>query len=223
MTQFRNEIMRPATIVKEGFRGASYYGIQDKMLTERKLICFGNIDDALSNDLCLKLLYLEDESPGTPITLYINSPGGAIGSGLALYDVMQMITSPVETVCLGQASSMGAILFAAGKRRFILPHSSVMIHDPLVLGGPGGNALEIQKLGEELMATRKIIARILANHTGCSLQQIYAKTKKETVFCGQEAVDFGLADEVLTSPPSLFRTDRIQKTGVIEEREVLDV
>ena len=131
--------------------------------------------------------------------MYVNSPGGEVSSGLALYDAMQAVTCPIRTVCLGSAASMGAVIFVAGDRRDILPHSRVMIHDPRISGGAGGgSALHVQDVSRDLLKNRRILCGILAERTGRSLREIYKKTAKDSWFSAEEAVEFGLAHRVVS-------------------------
>ena len=184
-------------ILKETSSGFFAYEIQDQMLMHRELECTGEINSGSVYALCRQLRYLQQEDPDREITMYINSPGGEVDSGLALYDVMRGISCPVRTVCLGIAASMGAILFAAGNEREILPHGRVMIHDPLISGGVGGSALKIQELSRSILKTREEIGGILARHTGKTLEEIYEKTAKDSWFSAEEAVEFGLADRII--------------------------
>ena len=128
---------------------------------------------------------------------YINSPGGEVSSGLAVYDAMQAVSCPVKTVCIGIAASVAAILFAAGAKREILPHGRVLIHDPLIPGGVGGSALKINSVAKDLMQTRETVGRILAEHTGHSLEEVLEKTATDCYFSASEAVAWGLADRVI--------------------------
>ena len=184
-------------IVKETSSGLFVYRIQDDMLLSRELECVGEINADTVNSLIRQIRYLARQDPEKEITIYINSPGGEVPSGLALYDVMQAVACPLRTVCVGTAASMGALLFAAGSRRDMLPHAKVMIHDPLINACPGGSATEIKRQSDQLMETREIIGTVLARHTGKTLEQIYEKTAKDTWFSAQEAVDFGLADKII--------------------------
>lgn len=184
-------------IIRETSAGYYTFGVLDEMFRNRELECVGEINDQSVYSLCRQLRYLQREDPQGEVTLYINSPGGEVHSGLALYDVMQAISCPIRTVCLGKAASMGAILFAAGDRRDILPHGQVMIHDPLIAGGPGGSALAVQEVSKNLLKTRQILCDILARHTGKSRQEIYKKTARDTLFSAEEAVSFGLADRII--------------------------
>ena len=186
-------------ILKESYNGTSAYNIVDEMLTQREIECVGEITAESVNSIITQILYLSRQDDQKEITIYINSPGGEVSSGLALYDIMQAVKCPIHTVCIGIAASMGAILFAAGDKRDILPHARVMIHDPLISSGVGGNALRIKSLSEDLMRTRKITGKILAKHTKKTIDEIYAKTATDSYFYAEEAVAFGLADNIITT------------------------
>lgn len=181
-------------ILERTSEGVHRYAIQDAMLQRREIECLGEITPDTVNGLILQMRYLQQEDPETEITLYINSPGGEVASGLALYDVMQAVRCPVRTVCVGTAASMAALLFAAGKRREMLPHARLMIHDPLIAGGIGGSALHIDSVSRDLMRTRETTAQLLAKHSGHTLEEVYEKTAKDTYFEAEEAVAWGLAD-----------------------------
>ena len=183
-------------IVKETSAGLNLYDIQDDMLQHRVLECTGTIDTDSVYSLCRQLRYLQQEDPNGEITIFINSPGGEVSSGLALYDVMKGISCPIRTVCLGEAASMAAVLFAAGDKREILPHGRIMIHDPLI-PSTGGSALHLAEISRNLMATRQELCDILARHTGKTLEEIYEKTVQDCWFNADEAVAFGLADRVI--------------------------
>ena len=189
--------MKTPRIVRETSNGMESWEIQDEMLRSREVECVGEIDAGSVYSLSRQLRYLQSQDPEAEITMFINSPGGEISSGLALYDVMKGISCPVRTVCLGAAASMAAVLFAAGDRREILPHGEVMIHDPLICGGAGGSALHVQDVSRRLLKTRDSLGQILAVCTGRSLREIYRKTAKDTWFSAEEAVAFGLADRVI--------------------------
>lgn len=184
-------------IIRETSSGPFLCAIQDEMLRSREIECVGAVDAQMVYALTRQLWYLQREDPKGEITMYINSPGGEVSSGLALYDAMQAVTCPIRTVCLGSAASMGAVIFAGGDRRDILPHGRVMIHDPLISGGMGGSAVHIQNVSRDLMKNRKAICTILAERTGRSLREIYRKTAKDTWFDAEEAVAFGLAHRVV--------------------------
>lgn len=197
MSDFNNVIRTPH-ILKESRSGITSYPIADDMMRDRKITLLGRVDDESVNSLITQLLYLEKDAPGEEITLYINSGGGEVGNGLALYDVMQHISSPVRTVCVGMAASMAAVLFAAGDRREIFAHSKVMIHDPSISGLERTNALELQAFSQNLLETRKSLAEILAKHTGQSVESILEKTMTDCFFDAESAVEFGLADSIIS-------------------------
>ena len=184
-------------ILKETSEGLFRCEIQDEMLTHREIEVVGDINAESVYSIIRQLRYLEREDADAEITMFINSPGGEVSSGLALYDVMKAISCPIRTVCIGTAASMGAVLFVAGNKRDLLPHARVMIHDPLISGGIGGSALQLKSISEHLLHTRKTMAKILAQHTGKTIDEIYNKTSNDTYFYGEEAVEFGLADRVV--------------------------
>ncbi len=188
---------RTPSIIEETKGGLLAYSIADDMLRNREITLLGVVDEDSVNSLVTQLLYLEKVSPGEEITFYINSGGGEIGNGLALYDVMQYISSPVRTVCVGLAASMAAVLFAAGDRREMFSHSKVMIHDPAISGRMTRNALELQVMSQDLMETRQALAEILAKHTGRTVEDILEKTVTDCYFDAEGAVEFGLADSVI--------------------------
>ena len=183
-------------IMRETSSGLYLYEIQDEMLQHRELECTGTINSDSVYNLCRQLRYLQQQDPKAEITMYINSPGGEVDSGLALYDVMKGISCPIRTVCLGVAASMGALLFAAGDKRDILPHGRVMIHDPLI-SRTGGSALQLQEVSRNLLKTREELCAILAQHTGRTQKEIYKKTAQDSWFTAEEAVEFGLADRII--------------------------
>lgn len=187
-----------ASIIKESTYGYHLIPIQDEMLAHREVELAGEVDANTVNALVRQLRYLQRQDPEGEITLYINSPGGSVDSGMALYDVMQAVSCPVRTVCVGLAASMAALLFVAGKRRDMLPHSRLMIHDPLILQ-TGGSALKLKAVSDDLMETRQIIAKVIADHSGKPLEEVLAKTATDSYFRAEEAVEFGLADRVITT------------------------
>lgn len=184
-------------IIRETNAGYDILDIRDEMLRNREVECVGVIDAQMLNSIARQLRFLARESATEPITLFVNSDGGEVNSGLAIYDVMKAIPCPIRTVCVGRAASMGAVLFASGDQRDILPHGSVLIHDPMIPGGIGGSALQIQEISEDLLRVRHMLAEILARQTGRSLEEIFAKTARDTIFTADEAVEFGLADRVI--------------------------
>ena len=187
-----------ARIIKESSRGYDLIPIRDEMLSHREVELAGEVDADSVNALIRELRYLQRQDPEGEITMYINSPGGGVDSGLALYDVMQTISCPIRTVCVGLAASMAALLFISGSRRDMLPHSRLMIHDPLIVQ-TGGSALRLKAVSDDLMETRQITARVIAEHSGRSLEEILEKTATDSFFRAEEAVAFGLADNIITS------------------------
>lgn len=186
-------------IVRETAEGLNRLDIRDDMLAHRELELTSGVDADSCAAVIRGLLYLQRCDADAPVTLYINSPGGEVQSGLALYDVMQAVSCPIRTVCLGMAASMGALLFIAGDERFMLPHSRVMIHDPLIGGGLGGSALSVKARADDLMRIRDITASVIAHHTGMTLERVFELTSSDTYFEAEEAVQAGLADRIITS------------------------
>ena len=185
-------------IIRETAEGLNRLDIRDEMLDQRVLELMTSVDAESCAVVIRGLLHLQRQDSTTPITLYINSPGGEVQSGLALYDVMQAVSCPIRTVCLGMAASMGALLFIAGDEREILPHSRVMIHDPLIGAGAGGSALSVKARADDLMRIRDITAGVIARHSGMSIERVFELTASDTYFEAEEAVEVGLADRVIT-------------------------
>ncbi|MCI8430401.1 MAG: ATP-dependent Clp protease proteolytic subunit [Lachnospiraceae bacterium] len=186
-----------ARIIKESTHGYCLIPIQDEMLSRREVELVGEVNADSVNALIRQLRYLQREDPEGQITLYINSPGGGVDSGMALYDVMQAVSCPIRTVCVGLAASMAALLFVSGSRLDMLPHSRIMIHDPLIVQ-TGGSALKLKAVSDDLMETRRIIAGVIAEHSGKSMEEILARTATDSYFRAKEAVEFGLADHIIT-------------------------
>lgn len=184
-------------VLRETSEGLNRIEIQDILFQRREIQCTGSITTESASVLSLQLRYLQQEAPGQEITLFINSPGGEVDSGLAIYDTMRAIGCPIRTVCTGTAASMAAILFLSGDKREMLPHSKVMIHDPLIPGGVGGSALTVDAVARNLMQARQTIADIIARHTGKTLEEVLAKTASDSYFDAQEAIDWGLADRII--------------------------
>lgn len=191
-------IMNEARIIRESSRGYDLIPIQDEMLSHREVELVGEVDAASVNALIRQLRHLQRQDPEGWITLYVNSPGGGVDSGMALYDVMQAVSCPIRTVCVGLAASMAALLFVSGDRRDMLPHSRLMIHDPLIVQ-TGGSALKLKAVSDDLMETRQIIAGVIASHSGKSMEEVLAKTATDSYFRAEEAVEFGLADHIITN------------------------
>lgn len=185
-------------IIKETSIGYLKTSIADELFKKREIQCIGEITDELVYSLILQLRYLQADNPKEEIVIHINSPGGEVASGLALYDVMKAISCPVKTICEGTAASMAAILFLAGDKREMLPHAKVMIHDPLIHGSIGGNALQIERISKDLLKTREIIGTIIAEHTGRTLDEVYEKTAADSYFDAEECIRWGLADGIVT-------------------------
>lgn len=184
-------------ILRESSEGVSRIPIQDILLEQRQIECVGNITEDTVAALSQQLRYLYTENPNKEITMYINSTGGEVSSGLALYDIMKGIGCPIRTVCAGIAASMAAVLYLSGNRREMLPHSKIMIHDPLIAGGIGGNALTVDAVAKNLMEARQTIASIISKHTGKTLEEVLVKTSSDTYFNAKEAVAWGLADCII--------------------------
>lgn len=184
-------------IIRETSEGLNQIPIQDILFQRREVECIGEITEDSVAALILQLRYLHREAPEQEITMYINSPGGEVSSGLALYDVMKAIQCPIRTVCVGTAASMAAILFLSGDKRDMLAHSKVMIHDPLIPGGIGGSALKVDAVARNLMQTRQTIANIISRHTGKSLEDVLSKTASDSYFDAEQAVKWGLADRII--------------------------
>ncbi len=187
-------------IIKETNRGYDALSVTDLLLTERKIFITGEINEELCSNTIKQLMLLDKESD-SEITVYINSPGGCVNSGLGLYDVMRMIKSPIRTVCVGLAASMGAILFLAGDCRAILPRSEVMIHDPSYGGGKytGQKPHEIRHQLDSLVKKRDILCNIIAERTGRTIGEVQEKTETDSFFNADESIAFGLATEIAES------------------------
>jgi len=185
------------TVFEQSSRGTLGYDIFSRLLKERVVFLIGPVDDYLSSMICAQLLYLESENPSKDISLYINSPGGIVTSGMAIYDTMQYIRSDVATLCIGQAASMGSLLLAAGApgKRFALPNSRVMIHQPS--GGAQGQASDIEIQAREILALRHRLNEIYVKHTGQPIERVVAAVERDTFMSPQEAKAFGLVDEVI--------------------------
>lgn len=193
-----NLFLMTPNIIKESSEGTTYCPIQDELFSRHRSIeVVGEITRESVYSLILQLRYLHSADPEKEITMYINSPGGSVIDGLALYDVMKGISCPIRTVCVGMAASMGSLLFAAGNQRDILPHAKVMIHDPLTTG-ISGSALSVEEASRRLMDTRQTVAEVLSKHTGHTIEEVYEKTKKDSYFNAQEAVAWHLADRIIT-------------------------
>ncbi len=185
-------------VVEQSGRGERAYDIYSRLLKERVVFLVGPVNDASANLIVAQLLFLEAENPDKDIYLYINSPGGAVTSGMSIYDTMQFIKPDISTLCIGQAASMGAFLLTAGAKgkRFALPNSRVMIHQPL--GGFQGQASDIAIHAKEILAIRDRLNRLMAEHTGQPIERIEKDTDRDNFLSAEEAAEYGLIDKVLT-------------------------
>ncbi len=184
-------------VVEQTSRGERAYDIYSRLLKERVIFAVGPVEDHMANLIVAQLLFLESENPDKDIHLYINSPGGSVSAGLAIYDTMQFIKPQVSTMCIGMAASMGAVLLAGGApgKRYCLPHGRVMIHQPL--GGYQGQATDIEIHAREILKVRDQLNRILSTHSGQPIERIQVDTERDNFMSGQEAADYGLIDKVL--------------------------
>ncbi len=186
-------------VVEQSGRGERAYDIYSRLLKERVIFLVGPVNDQMANLIVAQLLFLESENPDKDISLYINSPGGSVSAGLAIFDTMNFIKPDVSTLCTGLAASMGAFLLAAGAKgkRYSLPNSRVMIHQPS--GGSQGMASDIEIQAKEILYLRERLARIMAENTGQSVEQIHKDTDRDRFMSGEEAVAYGLIDKVLVN------------------------
>ncbi|HDZ57505.1 MAG TPA: ATP-dependent Clp endopeptidase proteolytic subunit ClpP [Pseudomonas xinjiangensis] len=186
-------------VVEQSARGERSYDIYSRLLKERVIFLVGQVEDYMANLVVAQLLFLESENPDKDIHLYINSPGGSVTAGMAIYDTMQFIKPNVSTLCIGQAASMGAFLLAGGEagKRFCLPHARLMIHQPL--GGFQGQASDIEIHAREILFIRERLNKIMAHHTGQPLDVIARDTDRDRFMSGAEAAEYGLIDRVLES------------------------
>jgi ATP-dependent Clp protease protease subunit len=186
----------PIVIEKDG-RGERAYDIYSRLLRERIVFLGTAIDDMVANLVMAQLLFLESEDPSKEIYLYINSPGGIITSGLAIYDTMQYVKAPIVTTCIGQAASMGAVLLAGGEKgkRFALPHARILIHQPL--GGAQGQASDIDIQAKEILRMREEINKILEKHTGQTIEKVARDTERDYFMGAEQAIEYGIIDQIL--------------------------
>lgn len=186
-------------VIEKSHQGERSYDIYSRLLKERIVFLGSQVNDEVANSIMAQLLFLEKEDPTKDIMFYINSPGGSVSAGLAIYDTMQHIKAPVSTVCIGLAASMGSVLLAAGSKgkRFALPNSEVMIHQ--VLGGAEGQASDIEIAANHILRTKKKLNELLAKHTGKSLTQVTKDSDRDNWMTAQEALDYGLIDKIIKS------------------------
>ena len=192
-------------VIETTGKGERAYDIYSRLLKERIVFIGTPIDDVIANLIIAQLLFLEAEDPEKDINLYVNSPGGSVTAGLGIYDTMQYVKPPINTICLGQAASMGAFLLTAGTKgkRFALPNARVMIHQPM--GGFSGQATEIDIHAREILKIRERLNEIMAKHTGQPLEKIAQDTERDYFLSAEEAKQYGLIDEVITRPPKLLK------------------
>jgi len=185
-------------VIEQTSRGERAYDIYSRLLKDRIIFLGTAIDDIVANTVIAQLLFLEADDPDKDIYLYVNSPGGIVTAGLAIYDTMNYIKCPVSTICIGQAASMGALLLTAGTKgkRFSLPHARIMIHQPM--GGFQGQATDIEIHAREILKMKDTLNRILANHTGQPIEKIQTDTDRDFFMSGEDAKNYGLVDEVIT-------------------------
>ncbi len=199
MNNIHNDIMSTLVpmVVEQSARGERAYDIYSRLLKERVVFLVGPVEDHMANLIVAQLLFLESENPDKDISLYINSPGGSVTAGLAIYDTMQFIKPDVNTYCIGQAASMGAVLLAAGaaKKRYALPNSRVMIHQPL--GGVQGQASDIEIHAKEILLIRERLNKILAHHNKQKIEKVSKDTDRDRFLSAEEAQKYGLVDSVL--------------------------
>jgi len=195
-------------VIEQTSRGERSFDIYSRLLKERIIFMVGEVNDNISSLICSQLLFLESENPSKEISLYVNSPGGVVSSGLAIYDTMQYIKSPVSTVCIGQACSMGSLLLCGGEKgkRFSLPNSRIMIHQPS--GGARGQATDIEIQAREILKLRERLNQIYVYHTGQPLDKVAMAVERDNFMSCEEAKEFGLIDEVVSKRP-----DKDEKKG----------
>jgi ATP-dependent Clp protease protease subunit len=209
MTETYNQLV--PIVVEQTSRGERSYDIYSRLLKDRIIFIGSAIEDHMANLIIAQLLFLESDEPDQDIYLYINSPGGQVSSGLAIYDTMQYIKPDVQTICIGQAASMGALLLTAGapKKRFALPHARIMIHQPS--GGFQGQHTDIEIQAKEISRIRSILDGIMAQHSGKSVAQVNKDTERDHYMTGEEAKSYGLIDSVISNRDEVIKTDKGKK------------
>ncbi|HAQ34561.1 MAG: ATP-dependent Clp protease proteolytic subunit [Maricaulis sp.] len=194
-------------VVEQSSRGERAYDIFSRLLKERIIFLTGPFEDGMASLICAQLLFLESENPKKEIAMYINSPGGHVHSGLAIYDTMQYIRSPVSTVCMGMAASMGSVILTAGAagKRIALPNARIMVHQPS--GGFRGQASDIERHAEDIIKTKRRLNEIYVHHTGRTYEEVEAKLDRDTFMSAEEAKEWGLIDEVFQSRDAVEDSD----------------
>lgn len=194
-------------VIENTSRGERSYDIYSRLLKDRIILLGTEVNDAVASVICAQLLFLESQDPEKEISLYINSPGGSVTAGLAIYDTMQYITAPVSTVCMGLAASMGAFLLAAGEKgkRFSLPNCQIMIHQPS--GGYSGQATDIEIHARHILKLKEKLNRILADKTGRTYEEVVEATERDNYLSPEESLDFGIIDKILVSRKDMAQDD----------------
>jgi ATP-dependent Clp protease protease subunit len=205
-------------VVEQSSRGERAYDIYSRLLKDRIIFMGEQVEDDMANTIIAQMLFLESEDPGKDISCYINSPGGSITAGLAIYDTMQYIKPNVSTICMGQATSMSALLLAAGTegKRYALPHSRIMIHQPL--GGVQGQATDIDIQAKEILKTKETIHRILAKHTGQPIKQIRQDTERDFFMSSKDALKYGIIDTIIKKREIQSESKRIGEGLHVKKR-----
>jgi ATP-dependent Clp protease, protease subunit len=201
----------PPYVIERSSRGERTYDIFSRLLMDRIIFLGTPVNDDVANIIIAQLLFLEADNPGRDIFLYINSPGGSVSGGLAIYDTMQYLQSPVNTICMGLAASMGAFLLAAGRKgkRMALPHSRIMIHQPSQSGG-GGSAADIEIQAKEILYLRAKMNELMSKHTSQPVERIERDTDRDRFMSAQEARDYGMIDTIITSRGELVEASQLE-------------
>ena len=186
-------------ILRESSRGIDAVSVYDEMLERRELVLLGEVEPSMAQLACQCVRHLERLDPAAPITVFVESPGGEVRAGLALFDVLRSVSCPVRTVCTSTAASMGAVIFMAGDERAMYPHAELMVHDPLIPQGAGGSALSVQETSRRLMSVRATLTKILAERSGLSLRRVQRLTGTDTYLSAEKALELGFATSIVTS------------------------
>lgn len=188
------------TVIKKTANGERAYDLYSRLMEDRIIMVTGEVNDTMAEIVTAQLLYLASEDPKKDIQMYINSPGGSISAGLAIYDTMNYVSCDVSTICMGTAASMGAFLLSGGAKgkRFALPNAEVLIHQPLIGGGVGGQATDIKIITDHLLRTKQKLTQLLADHTGQTFDKVAADTERDNWMTAQQALDYGLIDQIIT-------------------------
>jgi ATP-dependent Clp protease protease subunit len=206
----------PPYVIERSSRGERSYDIFSRLLMDRIVFLGTPVNDDVANIIIAQLLFLEADSPGRDISLYINSPGGSVSAGLAIYDTMQYLSSPVNTICMGLAASMGAFLLTAGRKgkRYALPHSRIMIHQPSQSGG-GGSASDIEIQAKEILYLRQKLNELMAKHSGQSIDRIEKDTDRDRFMSSEEAKEYGLVDNIITHRGEIVTEASLQAAAAV--------